>query len=626
MKRFVFKTSHLCSLSGKSLGAAAYVQPKRRFTITSILYKDEDKSKQALKKLGLSLQGGNIKNQSNDDDNTNEATNKNDVNKSGSNPDESITGASEVNDSRILTKSSEDVDSVDEGVNQDVDDLEESLENENHEVSDKLQQLYESVAYMTPEDLLIQENLDEDLPFNSFESLHYLDRKSLLRGIANEIDIFNTPMSEIKRIYEDLTKLDDDRSVQLKYFKRYLKNYDDPVIQLLQQFNKINDKFKLLRRREIDNLALAPNAFLYRENLCDLPYNVLGFDRSITGLPLRTSEKNKLTDKCYPQEFIEDLQMFRTKIQPNKRDLNFIEIDETSNTIDPSKLGKKNTGGSLNSRFEFSKFLNSLYEELEFPKNAIYIKDIKKYQNLEIFSTYLINEIEYELLQFKKVLQKEIEMFMASSGSKILIFSHQDLKFNQFKLGENETKPNSELQTAPKLNNSLVIINYNFKNFNLIPGYGLIINSRRQYHSIYKHLFKIFLINLEDQIDTLFRIKYYNQSKMKKFMKSNKLKIHNIIKDKLIKIVLDKRVVNKTNSKGVDALIYKPNDSIAFKRIYWLDIQYRNTVASMKSRKFDKKQSFNVIHSDFNEFINQQINQPRTSSSGKLMKTRMVTK
>lgn len=610
-------------VSSNPLGSSAYnFQPKRLFINTSILFKDEDKSKQALKKLGLSLQKGNLKNQNNDDDNNNEST-KNEMNNSGPKSDDNITRTSESNDSpstTILAKN-EDTDPVDEGTNQEVvHEYDVILENENHNENDKIQQLYETVAYMTLEDLLIQNNLDEDLPFNSFESEHYLDRKALIRNIPNEIDIFNTPMSEIKKIYEDLSKLDDDRSVQLKYFKRYLKNYDDPVIQLLQQFNKINDKFKLLRKREIDNLALAPNAFLYRENLCDLPYNVLGFDRSITGLPLRTSEKNKLADKCYPQEFIEDLQMFRTKIQPNKRDLNFIEIDENSHTIDPSKLGK-NSGGNSNSRFEFSKFLNSIYEELEFPKNAIYIKDIKKYQNLEIFSTYLINEVEYELLQFKKVLQKEIEMFMASSGSKILIFSHQDLKSNQFKLGENETKSNSDsmnssIQTTPKLNNSLVIINYNFKNFNLIPGYGLIINSRHQYHSIYKHLFKIFLINLEDQIDTLFRIKYYNQSKMKKFMKSIKLKIDNLIKDKLIKIVLDKRIINKSNAKGVDALIYKPNDSTAFKRIYWLDNQYRNSVASMKKNTYRKKQSFNVNHTDFNDFIIQQINQPSTPNSG----------
>ncbi|ODV69055.1 hypothetical protein HYPBUDRAFT_104478, partial [Hyphopichia burtonii NRRL Y-1933] len=452
--------------------------------------------------------------------------------------------------------------------------------------NENLQQAYETIAYMTTDDLMIQQHLDEDSPFNSFESSHYLDRKQVIRNLPNEIDIFDTPIEKIEKIYENLSKLDNDKSVQLKYFKRYLKNYDDPIIQLLQQFNKINDKFKLLRRNEVDNLALAPNAFLYKENLCNNPYNVLGFDRSITGIPLRTG-KHKLTDHCYPQEFIEDLQMFRKKLPLNKRDLNFIELEDNSVTFDPSKLQKKISKNELN------KFLSSIYKELEFPKFAISINDISNYHNLESNSTYLINEIEYELLQFKKSLQKEIEIFMASNGKKILLLTPQDLKVNQFRLGESESRETT-------LNNSLMIINYNFKNFNLIPGFGMLLTSRRHYNYMYRHLFKIFLINLEDQIDTLYRVKYYNQSKMKHFMNSVKLKIKDIINKKLMKIVLDKKI---PSMNSLDALLHKSNANTAFKRIWWVNNHYRNTFAPQRPGSKDKKSSFHINHQDFNEYM-----------------------
>lgn len=510
----------------------------RPFSSMLILRKDEDKSNQALKNLGLSLQKGNLKQE-------------------------------------------EEPASTTELINLAVD-----------PESDRIQQAYETIAYMTTDDITIQKGLDQGSQFNTFPSEHYLDRKQIIRNLPDEIDVFETPMAEIKHVYEQLARLDDDRLVQLKYFKRYLKNYDDPVIQLLQRFNKINDKFKLLRRREVDNLALAPNAFLYKENLCNVPYNVLGFDRSITGLPLR-SGKHQLDDKPYPQEFIEDLQMFRTKIPLHKRDLNFIEIEEHSATVDPNKLGR----GS--SKYELHKFVNSIFEELEFPKNALYVNNIENYHNLEVVSTFLINEIDYEILQFKKTLQKEIEMFMASNGSKLLVFGHQDLKPNQFKLVDNNRTKEKRIQNFGKLS-SLAVVTY-FKNFNMIPPFALLLDSRRQYRKLRKHLFKVFLINLEDQIDTLFRIKYYNQPKMRRFMASVKTKIGALIDAKLMPICHDKRL---KKLRGVDALIHKPNKDLAFKRLYWLDNKYRREVQAMR------RVSFNVNHEDFNSYILRQVSHP----------------
>ncbi|KAK6456864.1 uncharacterized protein RJT20DRAFT_35021 [Scheffersomyces xylosifermentans] len=589
----------------------------RSFSISSTALKDE-KSKQLLKNLGLSLQKGNIKSDEESEiktehvepqpseqtllssQNTSTGSTAN-VTQSSSIPPvvttkpsnaettNSETIASPNNNAESTNSKSSTTSPTKESDNT----LPPSYASEQQHNLSRLNDLYDSVSHMSADDLHIQQNLDQGRQLFSFNSHHFLNRKELIRSLPDELDLFNPEqLKKIESIYDKLGKLDNDKTVQFKYFKRYLRRYDDPINVLIQQFNGISKKFKLLRRKEIDNLSLAPGAYLYNENLFNLPYNVVGFDRSITGFPLR-SGKHRLEDRCYPQEFVEDLQMYRTKIPIHKRDLDFIEMDENSTNVDPKKTIKSNisnisdisgfngNSNSNNNNTELSKpeqinqFLNNIYHQLEIPKNSILIDSVDNYNSLDLHNDIVIR-IENEVLLMKKSLQHEIEAFMKSSlNSRFLLYSNQELKHNQFKLCE--THSTNSLNSS-----SLLIINYNLKEFSMIPNYSAVLASIKQRKSLRNHLFKIFLINLEDQIDTLFRVKYYNDRDMNKFMKRMIQNIGHVIKFKLLKLF--KPLVIKG---GYEALVYSPylNGSNCFKRVYWLNNRVKRLDRDNSNRK-----------------------------------------
>lgn len=452
----------------------------QNFTTTTTLSKDE-KSKQLLKTLGMNLQKGKIQKE----------------------------------DTPVV-----------------------NVSNANNDQKNIMNQYYDTISHMTSEDLHIQLNLDEGRQLFLYPSDHFLNRKQILRSLPNEIDIFDKNI-DLDDIYYKLSQLDKDETVHMKYFKRYLVNYYDPIVLLLQKFNGIDKKFKLLRRKEIDNLSLSVGSYLYHENLFNLPYNVVGFDRSITGLPLTKNQS-----KLYPQEFIEDLQMFRKKIPVHKRDLDFIEFDEMSKNIDPSNLNKN----SLKS------FINEL--NLLVPENSILIDSVDNYQTIDL-NQNIVFKLEQEILNFKKSLQTEIEYLMQKNGvmKSILLFSSSDLKFNNWKLYEKFTNNHD----------NLFIINYRIKHFNPIPNYALILRLVHQKPLLKKYLLKLFIINLQDQIELLIKLKYYRQRDSEKFMKKTINSINNIIKFKLVNLF--KPILIPGN---YDALIYCPYKNSPFKRIYWL--------------------------------------------------------
>ncbi|CAH6719162.1 hypothetical protein CLIB1444_02S02322 [[Candida] jaroonii] len=436
---------------------------------------------------------------------------------------------------------------------------------DNEDTHKKLKDYYDSIAYMTADDLMIQQNLDQGKQFNSFDSEHYLDRKTLTKNIPNEIDIFETPYPEIEKIYKDLNKLDTDKTVQLKYYKRYLDNYSDPVNLLLQEFNRIDEKFKLLRRDEIDNLNLNPNSYFYHENLFNLSYNVLGFDRSISGFPLRMG-KHKLTDVTYPVEFIQDLQMCQKKIKLHKKDLDFVEYNENSLSINPNNLNNpqiSDNQGSMN------KVIDMIYNELDVPKNFLIVDDVHDYNCVKFKFLNKFNSIlETEINTLKASLQKEIEFILSSNNESknLLLFNHQSFKTNQYKLCDfvKENKPNNdpidELSGKPQV----VLLSYNIQEFNLIPYTYLINRTRRSRKRLFNHIFKLFLINLKDQIETLLRIKY--SKKKSTFINNLNLKITNITQFKLMNFfysINDLKLI-----KPGHAIYLKPYKSRNYKRLY----------------------------------------------------------
>ena len=454
-----------------------------------------------------------------------------------------------------------------------------------------VQDAYDSIAYMSVDDLAIQNNLDEGRQF-SFPSEHCLDRKKIVKELPVELDLFKLENVDLKKIYENLEKLDTDKSVQLKYLKRYVKNYDDLMTNILQEFNGINSKFKMLRRNEASSLPLSPFSFYRNENLFKHSYNVVGFDKSISGLPLY-SEKNRCPDESYPKEFIEDLQMFRNKIPIFKRDINFLEYEDNSVNVDPKFLSK----GARN-QFEtnVNKILDIIYEN-EVPEFALKCENIDEYNFILIMNRKLLESLEGEILHLRELLEKEIKFLLTKNGDRLLLLANQEIKTNQFRLCE-VTKPD---QIMP---GQVVILNHNLKQFNIFPNYSYILNSRRQYKRLFNHFFKLFLINLEDQIDMLIRLKYSKSNEMDAFINHLKSIIETTLNNKFMIpcLVFAKSLAyqNRLTSR-CDALFHRTAKSSLFTRIYWLNYKkYPSTSRALPSH--NRRGCIRINHKDFSDY------------------------
>ncbi|KAK6462624.1 hypothetical protein DFJ63DRAFT_169278 [Scheffersomyces coipomensis] len=650
----------------------------RTFTSCSYLFKDE-KSKQILKNLGLSLQKGNLASSTSSSDDSN--NNNNESSSSSNVPDleqqkEAIEKASASsstshqdqveplqrdatantsptstltdsndntnNDTTLnTTKTSNETndtktnDNIQTKADTTISTSENTIhDDDNHHIikstggggyDDQMYQLlqdaYDTTSHMTTDDIIIQINFDQGRQLFAFNSDHYLNRKQIIRNLPNEIDLFNKDdLAKIDDIYQQLQQLDHDKTTQMKYFKRYLKKYDDPIINLIQEFNGISKKFKLLRRKEIDNLSLSMGSYLYNENLFNLPYNVVGFDRSISGLPLRSGGKHELTEKLYPQEFIEDLQMFREKIPIHKRDLDFVELDDQESiNIDPrhtsmnhsrsmmveQEINTENlsTQTKLEQIDEFlDKFINNTKTQPQAkPQNSILVSNIEHYDSLDLRND-LKKKIESEVLLLKRTLQIEIENYLKlnlKNFTKLYLNNDQinSIRPNQYKLYDFSS-------VKPPNNSTIVIINYNFKDFSMLPPYSVVLNSRKQLNQLRNHLYKLFLINLDDQIDTLFRIKYLEEKDMKKFMEKTLKTIGNIISIRLLKLL------KPYHEEDVDALLYSPylsdEDSLNYKRIYWVNNQTRrkSLVTRYNHKNRDRLINKSALKVDYKKFDN----------------------
>ncbi|KAK6200036.1 uncharacterized protein RJT21DRAFT_120936 [Scheffersomyces amazonensis] len=614
-------------------------QAIRCFSQTSLLLKDE-KSKQVLKSLGLSLQKGNLKpseesseSEANaqDHEQQKEAIEQSSASSSSqqqnhtetvsqtttseaSSPLTTTTASSPTSTTTSTTTTTTNTTNIDPLPTNSNDETNEhsvsrtpSLFNSsktepyndtNNSAEDLMNQAYDTISHMSADDVIIQVNFDGGRSLFSFDSEHYLNRKEIIRSLPEEIDLFNPEdMKRIDEIYDKLHALDTDKTVQAKYYKRYLRKYNDPIVNLLQEFNGISKKFKLLRRKEIDSLHLSPGAYVYHENLFKSPYNVVGFDRSISGLPLR-SGKHELTERCYPQEFIEDLQMYRDKVPIQKRDLDFIELDDESTNIDPKTTTKFNQNKHTN---QDDKSFKSKAEKIDqlldgftdtFDKPFILIPKVDNYETLDLRND-ITKRVESEILLLKKTLQIEIENFFKSNLNSRLFLGNQPLKSNQFRLCDADSH-------RSKNNSQLYIINYSFKDFPMIPNYSIVLNSRKQRNQLRNHLYKLFLINLEDQIDTLFKIKYLDESAMKKFMDKMLNTIGNIICIRLLKLFKPISPVFDDHN----ALIYSPylNNSLSFKRLYFLDD--RRKPLKIKSNRNNRNDSKKALRIDYKPFDN----------------------
>ena len=189
--------------------------------------------------------------------------------------------------------------------------------------------------------------------------------------------------------------------------------------------------------------------------------------------------------------------------------------------------------------------------------------------------------VETEINSLKNSLQKEIELILNENdkSNNLILFSPQLFKTNQFKLCDFMTDEENKNDTAkratgsttnstakpkpPGGNGNYLIINYNIKEFNMIPYNCLVSNYIKSDSQLYKQLFKIFLINLWDQLETLIRLKYFNNKSV--FINNIHFKISNIIKYKLLKLF---KSINLFSNKVDTSISFKPFDHKNFKRVY----------------------------------------------------------
>lgn len=584
----------------------------RYFNYSPIVRKDE-KSKQVLKNLGLSLQKGNIN--SDESDSQEPPSETKDVNedepaekpkqakakpKKSQAPNIKLRPVSVQDKKAILeaeslenseaTLHSKQPDARNEG--------EMSRMNEG-EIS-RMNDLYDTISHMSTNDLTIQKNFDDGRQFFSYQSEHYLDRKAIIRELPEEIDILNPKdMERLDGIYLDLDKLDHDKSVQLKHL-RSNKKYDDQVTNLIQEFNGISKKFRLLRRNELDMFHLGKDFRLFNANLSNLPYNVVGFDKSISGFPLR-SGSSAMLEAQFPQEFVEDLQMFKTVIPIHKRDLDIVENDVSTCNVDPRKVQwfKDQQAKIAGTKGDAMDKINQMYDAIfESPKNTITVDSIDAYNSLTLNKDIVIR-IENEILIMRKSLQNEVETCVKTPvSSNILLYRNQSIQNNQYRLCETSSK------TSPE-SDSLIIVNYHLKEFNLIPNYAHILNTVRQRKNLRNHLYKLFLLNIEEEIDTLIRIKYFKSYDMNKFMKKLVKNIGHVIKFKLTKLFKPLQTLADVAAQEYDALIFNPytNKSRNFKRIYWLHNEFDHRNPGLTKNASMRRRGINANWKKFDELI-----------------------
>ncbi|PVH20493.1 hypothetical protein CXQ85_002284 [Candidozyma haemuli] len=407
---------------------------------------------------------------------------------------------------------------------------------------DELEDSYETVAFMTKDDVQIQENLDSGGQFGSFPSKHFLDRKALIRSLPDEVDMLDTPWEEIERIYSTLNRLDEDKAVHAKYMKRFGIDEKDLMTKLRLGRN-LDDMCKAGRRGEKYDVPKGLERVFKRL----YPYNVVGFDRSILGVPLRTGKHSLKSDddenarKQIPEELVRDVRPFDTKVPVHKIDVNFFEEDQLKESISPYD----------SKPLPPEDLLRNIGKPLIFD-------DIDNYKKIEHPSVELLDRIEREALTLKDSLYLEIARKMIPSGTDVVNLNAPKLRTNEYVVASKDH--HATTLSGPTLS-------YRYKYFDLVPVYGMLLTNRKHCNNLYKHLFKVILINLEEHIDVLTRIKYKSPEESQAFLGKLYAKIHRVVSDKLMPMAVDSRL---RISLDYQAVIHKHIASFNFSRLYWL--------------------------------------------------------
>ncbi|GEQ69062.1 hypothetical protein JCM33374_g2733 [Metschnikowia sp. JCM 33374] len=388
------------------------------------------------------------------------------------------------------------------------------------------------IGYMSKDDIKFQEFLDSGRQFGGSGSGSVLRRVTEIDSLPEEIDILKTPWEEIERVYRVLKELDNDQGIHFKYKKRLAI---DSKSLIAVRNKKLTDMCKFARRDQKRQMSALDSAF---ESI--FQYNVIGFDRSFGGVPLQTG-KHAFTDKKqgaqFPVELLEDARPFQTKVPIYKKEVNFMEDDALEETLMPHDVKP-----------------NSPEDLLSMEGKPIMVPSIDDYNTLEHLSEDLKSKIEDEILNLQRMLSSE----MTRSTMSLFSGLHRELKRNDYILVSKT--PLATKYTGPTFK-------YALKYFDLIPFYGSLLTTIKHRQSLTRHLYKVVMLNLNEQIDSLTRIKYKSPLDRETFLENTQAQVQSLVKNTLFPMILQERL---SIPQHVNAVTHKQVSTSSFSRIYWL--------------------------------------------------------
>lgn len=427
---------------------------------------------------------------------------------------------------------------------------------------DELEESYSSLIQMSEDDIAIQNNFSRGIQWGGHSPTHFLDRTAAYRSIPDKSDILDTPWDEIKRIYGTLNELDNDKAL----FERAIKlaNNKVPMPRNRARQEKVfYDSCRDLRRGE----SGKPSLLMDQITKTVFPYNVVGFDKTISGFPLGgVKAVSARGEKLLPQEFVEDQssQPFNTSISFKKEYVNIVDYEVMRNCIEPHYSRPR----------DLKKVLKAIGK-------PIFVNDISNYENLGPQQLPLVEVVHAEIKQLCRSLESEN---VKAKNSESKASNGNDLSMDIFSVltrsDEFSLVKSGEYVLASKHQDATIqegpTFKYLIKAFDLIPFFGMNLVTRKQYHLFYRHLFKIFMINSERQIDTLTLTRYKLPTEVKDFTRKLYGRIHNIIKNKIMPVALKHRCVY---SLKFDIVLYKPMRTSAFLRFYWNKKQHNSGIS-----------------------------------------------
>lgn len=393
------------------------------------------------------------------------------------------------------------------------------------------------LGYMSKNDIEIQHAFDQGRQFGSTALGLVMKRTVAAESLPDEIDLVETPWAEIERVYKTLAELDNDSGVHHKYKKRLLI---DTTSLIAVRRRKLNDMCRMARRDERPPPQLFDHSLGQALDSVYL-YNVVGFDCSLSGAPLMGAKslfKNKSTP--FPKELLADCRPFETKVPIHKKEVNFMEDDALEETIMPQDA-----------------LPNSTEEILRMEGRPIMVDSVDGYNGPEHLSAALRSQLEERITRFQRLLAAEI------SQSTISLFLRvgRELKRSEYVLVAKV--PFASKYTGPTFK-------FVLKHFDLVPFYGSLLTSIKHRRALTRHLTKVVLINIREQVDSLTRIKYKLPDDRKAFLAKTLRETKALVRSVLVPMAEHE----KSLPMLYDAIVHKPTPG-SFLRLYWLRKPHR---------------------------------------------------